>query len=77
MYDIVLSCDRLCWIAKNTARPQCPLTLIVELYKLNMMMKTMTKRTTQENKRFQKKVYVMVFITSIPPFWFRFIFSLI
>jgi len=36
---------------RNIIRKQCPLTLIVELYKLNMKMKTMTKRIMQENKR--------------------------
>lgn len=51
MCDVFLSCNRFCWILKNIARKQCPLTLTVELYKLNMKMKTMTKRIMQENKR--------------------------
>ncbi|OWK62101.1 Centrosomal protein [Lonchura striata] len=40
-----------CWIRKINIRKQCPLTLIVEFYKLNMKMKTMTKKIMQENKR--------------------------
>lgn len=49
--DVFLSCGRFCWIHKINIRKQCPLTLIVELYKLNMKMKTMTKKIMQENKR--------------------------
>lgn len=50
MRDVFLSCDRFCWMRRNL-RKQCLLTLIVQLCKLNMKMKTMTKRIMQENKR--------------------------